>query len=84
MSSTATTSDPANRDAMYRREVAQRAGMYYRLGYTAAAATARLRANAAWDFEATAGGRPKALSDEAIAEIVEKTYARRPASGYSG
>jgi hypothetical protein len=83
MSSTTSASNPAKRDTMYRREVAQRAALYYRLGHTAADAKARLCAYAAWDFEATAGGRPKVLTDEAIAEIVEKTYARRPASSYS-
>lgn len=76
---------PASRDraaaasqrlAMYRREVADRAAIFYRLGFSEAAATARLAANAGWDFETT--GRPKELNDKAIAKIVAATYARRP------
>ena len=80
MSSAPPRNVSVDRHAMYRREVAQRAALFYRLGYAPAAATARLCANAAWDFEASKGGRPTALSDAAIADIVKETYARRPAT----
>ncbi len=56
-------------------ELASRAGMLYRLGFTEAAATARLTARIAWEHE---GRRPDSLSDQAIAKIVRDTYARRP------
>ena len=64
---------------MYRREIAERAGIFYRLGYSAEQATARLRANADWDFEIGTGERPKELNGDAISKIVAATYARRPA-----
>jgi hypothetical protein len=75
---TAARRRPDNRVAMYRRELAQRAGMFYRLGYPPSRAIARLVANADWDFEIGCGGRPDELSDDAIAEIVKSTYLRRP------
>ncbi len=62
---------------MYCREVASRAGMFYRLGYTQAQATERLRNNAAWDF-GSGTDRPPQLDDAAIDKIVTATYARRP------
>jgi len=64
---------------MYRRELAQRAGMFYRLGYPPSRAIARLVANVRWDFEVGTGGRPSQLSDDEIEEIVKTTYLRRPA-----
>ena len=63
---------------MYKRELAQRAGLFYRLGYPPSRATRRLCANAEWDFEVGCGERPAALSDDAIAELVKTTYLRRP------
>ena len=63
---------------MYRQELTERAGMYYRLGYPPSRAMARLRANVQWDFEIGCGGRPVDLSDAAIADIVKTTYLRRP------
>jgi len=68
----------AKRIAMYRREVAQRAAMFYRLGYSISDATGRVLANARWDFELGAP-RPDELSDAALGDIVKTTYARRPA-----
>ncbi len=56
-------------------ELASRAGLLYRLGYTVEAATARLVARVGWEFE---HGRPAALSDQAIAKLVSDTYARKP------
>lgn len=65
------------------RELRDRAGVYYRLGFTAAACAERLAASVAWEFDPPSrhGGhvRPAALSDEAIAALVKETYARRPA-----
>ena len=69
---------PEKRTAMYCREVADRAGMFYRLGYTAAEASKRLRYNADWDF-GSGTARPKELDDAVIDKIVAATYARRPA-----
>lgn len=65
--------------AMYRRELADRAAIFYRLGYSEEQATARLLANAEWDFEIGTGPRPRELDARAIAEIVKATFARRPA-----
>jgi hypothetical protein len=63
---------------MYRREVAERAAIFYRLGYTQDQATARLQANADWDFESGAS-RPDELDADSIGQIVATTFARRPA-----
>jgi hypothetical protein len=64
-------------------EIASRAGLFYRLGYSVQAATARLAASVAWEYTpASRRGphhRPAELSDAAIAKIVVDTYARRPA-----
>ncbi len=63
-------------------ELANRAGLYFRLGYTQADATARLCARVAWEFESASTSspdrRPESLSDQAVAKIVTDTYARRP------
>jgi hypothetical protein len=61
---------------MYRAELVERAGLYHRLGYSAKRATARLKANVAWDFD---GGdaRPAGLTDRDISEIVKAAYLRR-------
>jgi hypothetical protein len=64
-------------------ELADRAGTLYRLGFTQAAAAARLKARVAWEYDppSSHGGphqRPEALSDPAITKIVADTYARRP------
>jgi hypothetical protein len=58
-------------------ELANRAGLMYRLGFTQAAATARLVARTAWEYDPPSK-RPAALSDAAIAKVVADTYARRP------
>jgi len=60
-------------------ELAQRAALLYRLGFTAAAATERLRARVAWE---EGDKRHPSLSDEAVGKIVHDTYARRPGSGH--
>lgn len=86
-SSSASTKDD---DGLARRckvaldEVAHRAGLMYRLGYSEEQATQRLSRRIAWEFDL--GGRqasgthrrPAQLSDEAIAKLVSETYARRP------
>jgi hypothetical protein len=63
-------------------ELAARAGVLYRLGFSQDAATRRLAATVAWEYETGAKPgafhRPAALSDQAIAKIVSDTYARRP------
>ncbi len=64
-------------------EIADRAGTLYRLGFSQAAATARLCARVAWEYEppSKTGGlreRQGALSDAEVAKIVADTYARRP------
>jgi hypothetical protein len=64
-------------------ELASRAGVLYRLGFSQADATRRLTAAVAWEYEASAAKpayhRPTALSDQAIAKLVSDTFARRPA-----
>jgi hypothetical protein len=63
-------------------ELADRAGTLYRLGFSQAAAVARLTARVAWEFDPPskqgAHKRPAALDDAAIAKLVAETYARRP------
>jgi len=80
-------STPAPRDGAARRakvactELAQRAGLLYRLGYSQAAATKRLTQHVAWEFDQPAKGAHKRhadLSDQAIAKIVAETFARKP------
>lgn len=63
-------------------ELADRAGTLFRLGFSQAAATRRLTARVAWEFDPPSKSgphrRPDALSDSAVAKIVADTYARRP------
>ncbi|HET7505738.1 MAG TPA: hypothetical protein VFK02_32180 [Kofleriaceae bacterium] len=63
-------------------ELASRAGVLYRLGFSPAEATRRLCATVAWEYETgskhAAHRRPAALSDKAIAQVVSDTFARRP------
>ena len=79
----------ADADGLERRckvaceELASRAGLMYRLGYSEEDAVARLCQRIEWEFDA--GGkksghhrRPDALSDDAVRKIVKETYARRP------
>ncbi len=70
------------RAAVATTELADRAGTLFRLGFTQAAATARLTARVAWEYDPPAKHgahrRPDALSDAAIAKVVADTYARRP------
>jgi len=63
-------------------ELASRAAVLYRLGFSQADATRRLAAGVAWEYDTgsarPASRRPAALSDQAIAKIVSDTFARRP------
>lgn len=80
---------PPRRDGAERRakvaaaEVASRAGVLYRLGFSQADATRRLTQTVAWEYDTGSQRpiyqRPAALSDQAIAKLVADTFARRPA-----
>lgn len=63
-------------------ELASRAGVLYRLGFSKADAASRLSAAVAWEYDSGAGQprvpRPDALSDAAIAKIVSDAFDRRP------
>ena len=76
--------DGERRVAVATAELASRAALLYRLGFSERAAIARLTARIAWEFEPAskhgAHQRPAGLSDQAIAKIVTDTYARRPGS----
>ena len=60
------------RNEMYRRELEDRAGLLFRLGYPAARAKARIRAQVTWDFDLH--GAPKHASE--IDKIVDAVYRR--------
>lgn len=62
---------------MYERELADRAALLQRLGYSKSAALERLRGNVEWDFELH--DKPEHLAR--VNEIVERVYARRGAGG---
>jgi len=83
LSPTAPRPDAVDRRAQVAAaELASRAGLLYRLGFSAQDATARLIARTRWEYDQPCHGafqRPAALSDEAIARIVADTYARKPA-----
>jgi hypothetical protein len=64
------------RDGVAKDELANRAGLMFRLGYSEQDATARLCERVAWEFDKAS--RPSALSDDAVAKIVSETYARKP------
>jgi hypothetical protein len=64
-----------------RKELGQRAAMYYRLRFSKERALDRLRANVAWDYSVGAVGRPSWLTDDELEKIVNTTYARRPTIG---
>lgn len=80
---------PPRRDGAERRakvataELASRAGVLFRLGFSQAEATRRLTQAVAWEYDTGAPRpayrRPAALSDQAIGKIVSDTFARRPA-----
>jgi hypothetical protein len=65
------------RDDMYRRELEERAGLLYRLGYSAKRCKARLAGNVGWDFELH--GRPRHAGD--VDKIVDAVYRRGGRAG---
>ncbi len=69
-------------------ELAQRAALLFRLGFSQRAAVSRLAARVAWEFDPPSKHgphhRPASLSDAGIAQIVADTYARKPAGGAGG
>jgi hypothetical protein len=71
------TDGAAKRANVAALEIADRAGLLYRLGFTEQAATKRLVASIAWEFDQP-GSRPATLTDAAIGKIVSDTYARKP------
>jgi hypothetical protein len=76
---TARTDAPQRRNRVAADELANRAGLLYRLGFSEKAAAQRLCARVAWEYDEAAGGkRPASLDDAAVAKIVADTYARRP------
>lgn len=76
----ARTNNAARRTEVARAELASRAALLYRLGFSVADATARLVARTTWEFDPARGAhrRPDALSDQAIGKLVAETYARKP------
>ncbi|MDB4953143.1 MAG: hypothetical protein JWO36_712 [Myxococcales bacterium] len=78
----APTNGPQLRTNVATAELAHRAALLYRLGFSQKAATERLVARVAWEFDPPSKAdhhrRPDALSDQAIAKIVADTYARKP------
>jgi hypothetical protein len=65
----------ARREAMYRTELEDRAGLLSRLGYARDAARARLQANARWDFPGGDGPVTAAQVDA----IVDRVFGGGPA-----
>ena len=63
------------------RAAIERAGLYYRLGFSEAEAARRLGAYLDWDFEIGGGGRPAELGKAQLRELIKSTYARRPQRG---
>ncbi|MGE0872465.1 MAG: hypothetical protein AB7P03_28175 [Kofleriaceae bacterium] len=59
-------------------ELTSRAALLYRLGFSEPAATRRLIARVAWEYDPSAGShrRPAALSDQAIGKIVADAFAK--------
>ena len=58
------------------REMAERAGLLLRLGYSLADAQMRVRGNLLWDFEVQ--GRPALVSraDQIVARVYDRTKSR--------
>ncbi|HEY2730179.1 MAG TPA: hypothetical protein VGK52_09555 [Polyangia bacterium] len=60
----------ARREAMYRTELEDRAGLLSRLGYSKENARTRLQANVRWDFEG--GKAPVAAGD--VDAIIDRAF----------
>jgi hypothetical protein len=65
--------DGKAREAMYRRELEERAALLLRLGRSPAYVKSRLAANVAWDFEMN--GRPAHAAE--VDKIVDATLRRQ-------
>ena len=63
------------RDQVAADELATRAALLYRLGFSETAATQRLIERCTWEHE---DKRPASLNDQAIGKIVRDTFARKP------
>lgn len=64
----------ARREAMYRTELEDRAGLLHRLGYAKESARTRLRGNASWDFPDGKG--PVTAAD--VDAIIERAFGGVP------
>ena len=64
----------SRREAMYRTELEERAGLLQRLGHSREQARARLAANLEWDF----GAAPSPLAPAALDAIVERVFGPNP------
>ena len=65
-------SQKANREAMYRRELEERAGLLLRLGRSASFIKARLTANTAWDFDLHGKPLPAAEVDKIVDTVARR------------
>jgi hypothetical protein len=65
------------REAMYRREIEDRAGLLLRLGRTPAAIKARLSSNVGWDFELH--GKPAHAAE--VDKLVDAVVRRQTTKG---
>ena len=65
---------PKLRSDVAAKEIADRAGTLFRLGFSEADAVKRLCERIAWEHDP----RPAELSDEAVKKIVADTYTRKP------
>jgi|SRR6267142_155230 len=70
----------ARREAMYRTELEERAGLLSRLGYSKESARARLQANARWD--SGGGSGPVAAGD--VDAIVDRVFGGGGPAGKPG
>lgn len=71
---------PPTREAMYRREIEDRAALLHRLNFSRPLARQRLLENIDWDFEIGAG--PRILGPAEVDAILDQTWKRGgPTSG---
>ena len=72
-------SQKARREAMYRTELEDRAGLLCRLGHTKEAARSRLQANLRWDFPDGTGPLAAPQVDAIVERVFGGTAAGRSA-----
>jgi len=65
-------SQSANREAMYRRELEERAALLHRLGRSTSFIKSRLSANMAWDFDLHGKPMPAAEVDKLVDAVVRR------------